>query len=128
MKDFERSPANRKGSNTVLGIGYFSIAFEALGILLSLFTLIEIFKRGRNISENQRKGFIYPWIVWCFLFTVLNIIFLACLIVFASSFDLLYLLGFMLNTLFRTFCGFVGSGYFQWLNNMDGENEEEENI
>ena len=128
MKDAERSSANRKGSNIVLGIGYFSIAFEALGILLSSFTSLEIFKRGRNISENQRKGIIYPWIVWCFLFTVLNIIFLACLIVFTSSFNLLYLLGFVLNTLFRAFCGFVGSGYIQWLNNIDGGNEEEEII
>ena len=59
MKDAERSSANRKGSNVVLGIGYFSIAFEALGILLSSFTSLETFKRGRNISENQRKGIIY---------------------------------------------------------------------
>ena len=128
MKHAERSSANRNGINTVLGIGYFSISFEAFGILLSSLSLIKILTRGRSISEHQRKRFIYPWIVWCFLFTVLNIIFLACLIVFTSSFNLLYLLGFMLNTLFRTFCGFVGSGYIQWLNNKVGENEEEENI
>ena len=77
-------------------------------------------------KTTLRKEFVYPWILWCFLFAAINISFGIWSLIITGSLNLFYLFGVMLNTGFRLFCGIVGCGYIQWLNTNDGENEEEE--
>ena len=87
-----------------------------------------IFTKGRHRWRDHKKIVVYPWILWCLPFALIDPSFYVRRTIVQRSYGLSGFFGILVVTVVRVLGGNTGWSYIQWLTSGGSENNGEENL